>query len=200
LPLNDEVLKLVFDLTYGFDRTFDFAERTGFITITFLLGHAVLIQFGDIFQFYYNKVGLWTASEVKNRWHIKQEKLSDGQYAEALKNIAKLDQNGMTEQERPQAYFVVVEQNACRQRLHIAVRFGTADTAADTVVTLIDCLVGKVTAEVVVFTFSQLHIRQARITCFFGNNADSDMKTLVASILFYYNKVGLWTASEVKVL
>ena len=50
--------------------------------------------------FYYNKVGLWTASEVNNRWHIKQEKLSDGQYAEALKNIAKLDQNGMTEQER----------------------------------------------------------------------------------------------------
>ena len=26
---------------------------------------------------------------------------------------------------------------------------------------------------------------------------DSDMKTLAASILFYYNKVGLWTASEV---
>ncbi|MGN6888145.1 hypothetical protein ACTHS1_13070, partial [Neisseria sp. P0014.S008] len=50
--------------------------------------------------FYYNKVCLWTASEVNNRWRIKQEKHSDVQYAEALKNIAKLDQNVMTEQER----------------------------------------------------------------------------------------------------
>ena len=54
---------------------------------------------------------------------------------------------------------------------HIAVRLGTADTAADTVVALINRLVGKVAAEVVIFTFTQFHIRQTRITCFFCNNA-----------------------------
>ena len=37
----------------------------------------------------------WTTVGASNR-----KNFPDGQYAEALKNIAKLDQNGMTERER----------------------------------------------------------------------------------------------------
>ncbi|WP_308860789.1 hypothetical protein [Neisseria mucosa] len=49
--------------------------------------------------FYYHKVGLWTASEVKasNRkvWRISQEKLSEAEYRRALANIEPLNADGM---------------------------------------------------------------------------------------------------------
>ena len=54
--------------------------------------------------FYYHKVGLWTASEVKASgrkvWRISQEKLSEAEYRRALKNIAPLNTNGMVPNEQ----------------------------------------------------------------------------------------------------
>lgn len=60
------------------------------------LAHGVL--------FYYHKVGLWTASEVKENgrkvWRIAQTKLSEAEYRQALQNLAPLNSDGMTETEQ----------------------------------------------------------------------------------------------------
>ena len=54
--------------------------------------------------FYYYKVGLWTAAETqvdgRKVWRIRQEKLSDADYARAMENIAPLNSNGFTSEEQ----------------------------------------------------------------------------------------------------
>lgn len=54
--------------------------------------------------FYYHKVGLWTAAEVKTSdrkvWRISQEKLSEAEYRRALANIRPLNSDGLKPNEQ----------------------------------------------------------------------------------------------------
>ncbi|PSJ80238.1 DUF6973 domain-containing protein [Neisseria iguanae] len=53
--------------------------------------------------FYYHKVGLWTAGQVKEHgrkvWRISQNKLGQAEYKKATANLEPLNSNGMTAEE-----------------------------------------------------------------------------------------------------